>query len=59
MANPSESRKATSFGNGVANVTNDMGITHEEIFGPMLSSVTRDIEEELIVTANATVYAIS
>lgn len=36
-----------------------MDITREEIFGPMLSIVARDIEEELIVTANATVYAIS
>lgn len=41
-----------------AEVTNDMGITRDEIFGPMLSIPTKD-SEEVIVIANATVYSIS
>jgi len=42
-----------------ANVTNDMTIAREEIFGPVLSMLPYDTEEEAIRQANDTVYGLS
>src|SRR5882724_2123798 len=42
-----------------ANVTNDMTIAREEIFGPVLSMLTYDTEENAIHMANDTVYGLS
>ncbi len=42
-----------------ANVTNDMTIAREEIFGPVLSMLTYDTEENAIQMANDTVYGLS
>ncbi len=41
-----------------ANVTNDMTIAREEIFGPVLSILTYRTEEEAIEIANDTVYGL-
>ena len=40
-------------------VTNDMTIAQEEIFGPVLSIIAYDTEEEAIRIANDTVYGLS
>jgi len=42
-----------------ANVTNDMTIAREEIFGPVLSILPYENEEEAIRMANDTVYGLS
>jgi aldehyde dehydrogenase (NAD+) len=42
-----------------ADVTNDMAIAREEIFGPVLSIIPYDSEEEAIAIANDTVYGLS
>jgi aldehyde dehydrogenase (NAD+) len=42
-----------------ANVTNDMTIAREEIFGPVLSILPYDTEEDAIKMANDTVYGLS
>ena len=42
-----------------ANVTNDMTIAREEIFGPVLTMLTYDTEEDAIKMANDTVYGLS
>ena len=42
-----------------ANVTNDMTIAREEIFGPVLAMLPYDSEEEAIAQANDTVYGLS
>jgi aldehyde dehydrogenase (NAD+) len=42
-----------------ANVTNDMTIAREEIFGPVLSILPYDSEEEAIRIANDTPYGLS
>jgi aldehyde dehydrogenase (NAD+) len=42
-----------------ANVTNDMTIAREEIFGPVLTMLPYDTEEEAIRQANDTVYGLS
>jgi aldehyde dehydrogenase (NAD+) len=42
-----------------ANVRNDMTIAQEEIFGPVLSIIPYDDEEEAIQIANDTVYGLS
>lgn len=41
-----------------ANVTNDMAIAQEEIFGPVLSVIPYDTEEEAIEIANQTIYGL-
>ena len=42
-----------------ANVTNDMTIAREEIFGPVLSIIAYDSEDEAIAIANDTPYGLS
>ena len=42
-----------------ANVTNDMTIAREEIFGPVLSILPYDTEEQAIAQANDTPYGLS
>ncbi len=42
-----------------ANVTNDMTIAREEIFGPVLAMLAYDTEEDAIKQANDTVYGLS
>ena len=42
-----------------ANVTNDMTIAREEVFGPVLSILKYESEEEAIQIANDTVYGLS
>ncbi len=42
-----------------ANVTNDMTIAREEIFGPVLAMLPYDTEEEAIRQANDTVYGLA
>ena len=42
-----------------ADVTNDMTIAQEEIFGPVLSIMSFDTEEEAIRIANDTVYGLT
>ncbi|HEY4136641.1 MAG TPA: aldehyde dehydrogenase family protein [Alphaproteobacteria bacterium] len=42
-----------------ADVTQDMAIAREEIFGPVLSMMTYDSEEEAIAIANDTPYGLS
>ncbi|MBL6940124.1 MAG: aldehyde dehydrogenase family protein [Alphaproteobacteria bacterium] len=42
-----------------ANVTNDMTIAREEIFGPVLCMLAYDTEEDAIRMANDTVYGLS
>ncbi|MCV6587155.1 MAG: aldehyde dehydrogenase family protein [Marinibacterium sp.] len=42
-----------------ADVTNDMTIGHEEIFGPVLSIMKFDSEDEAIAMANDTVYGLT
>ncbi|MDD3445815.1 MAG: aldehyde dehydrogenase family protein, partial [Zavarzinia sp.] len=42
-----------------ANVTNDMTIAREEIFGPVLSILPYDTEDDAIRMANDTVYGLS
>ena len=42
-----------------ANVTNDMTIAREEVFGPVLSILKYESEEEAIEIANDTVYGLS
>jgi aldehyde dehydrogenase (NAD+) len=42
-----------------ANVTNDMTIAREEIFGPVLSILPYDTEADAIKQANDTVYGLS
>ncbi len=42
-----------------ANVTNEMTIAREEIFGPVLCMLTYDTEEDAIRMANDTVYGLS
>ncbi|MBS0469866.1 MAG: aldehyde dehydrogenase family protein [Proteobacteria bacterium] len=42
-----------------ANVTNDMTIAREEIFGPVLCMLTYNTEEDAIAMANDTVYGLS
>jgi aldehyde dehydrogenase (NAD+) len=42
-----------------ANVTNDMTIAREEIFGPVLSMIPYESEEEAIAMANDTPYGLS
>ena len=41
------------------NVTNDMTIAAEEIFGPVLSVITFDTQEEAIKIANDTIYGLA
>ena len=41
------------------NVTNDMTIAAEEIFGPVLSIITFDTQEEAIRIANDTIYGLA
>ncbi len=41
------------------NVRNDMRIAQEEIFGPVLSVISYEIEEEAVAIANDTVYGLS
>ncbi|MFZ4860995.1 aldehyde dehydrogenase family protein [Sphingobacterium sp. Mn56C] len=41
------------------NVSSDMSIAKEEIFGPVLSVIAYDTEEEAIAIANDTVYGLS
>jgi len=41
-----------------ANVSNDMTIAQEEIFGPVLSVIPYDSEEEAIEIANSTIYGL-
>jgi 4-guanidinobutyraldehyde dehydrogenase / NAD-dependent aldehyde dehydrogenase len=41
------------------NVTNDMTIAAEEIFGPVLSIITFDTQEEAIAIANDTIYGLA
>ncbi len=41
-----------------ANVSNDMTIARDEIFGPVLSVIPYDPEEEAIEIANATIYGL-
>ena len=41
------------------NVTNDMTIAQEEIFGPVLSIIPVDSEEEAIQVANDTIYGLA
>ena len=42
-----------------ANVTNDMTIAREEVFGPVLSILKYETEEEAIEIANDTVYGLA
>lgn len=42
-----------------ADVTDDMTIAREEIFGPVMSVLDFDTEEEVIARANATAYGLS
>ena len=42
-----------------ANVTNDMTIAREEIFGPVLSILKYDSEEQAIEMANDTEYGLA
>jgi aldehyde dehydrogenase (NAD+) len=42
-----------------ANVTPDMRIAKEEIFGPVISLLTYKTEEEVIAEANNTVYGLA
>jgi len=42
-----------------ADVTNDMTIAREEVFGPVLSIISYRTEEEAIRTANDTIYGLS
>ena len=42
-----------------SNVTNDMTIAQEEIFGPVLSIIPYDTEEEAVQIANDTVYGLA
>jgi aldehyde dehydrogenase (NAD+) len=42
-----------------ADVTNDMTIAREEIFGPVLSIIPFDTEEEAIAIANDTPYGLT
>ncbi len=42
-----------------ANVTNDMTIAREEVFGPVLAMIPFDSEEEAIQIANDTVYGLT
>ncbi len=42
-----------------ANVTNDMTIAREEIFGPVLAMLPYDTEEDAVRMANDTVYGLS
>ncbi|MDC0738913.1 aldehyde dehydrogenase family protein [Cognatishimia sp. SS12] len=42
-----------------ADVTNDMTIAQEEVFGPVLAIIGYDTEEEAIAIANDTVYGLS
>ncbi len=42
-----------------ADVTNDMTIGHEEIFGPVLSIMKFETEEEAVAMANDTVYGLT
>jgi acyl-CoA reductase-like NAD-dependent aldehyde dehydrogenase len=42
-----------------SNVTNDMTIAQEEIFGPVLSILPYDTEDEAIEIANGTVYGLA
>jgi aldehyde dehydrogenase (NAD+) len=42
-----------------SNVTNDMIIAQEEIFGPVLSIIPVDSEEEAIAVANDTIYGLA
>lgn len=41
------------------NVRNDMGIAQEEIFGPVLSVISYETEEEAVAIANDTVYGLA
>ncbi len=42
-----------------SNVTNDMTIAQEEIFGPVLSIIAYDTEDEAIEIANDTIYGLA
>jgi acyl-CoA reductase-like NAD-dependent aldehyde dehydrogenase len=42
-----------------SNVTNDMTIAQEEIFGPVLSIIAYDTEEEAVQIANDTIYGLA
>ena len=42
-----------------SNVTTDMTIAQEEIFGPVLSIIPYDTEEEAVEIANDTVYGLA
>jgi acyl-CoA reductase-like NAD-dependent aldehyde dehydrogenase len=42
-----------------SNVTNDMTIAQEEIFGPVLSIIAYDTEEEAVAIANDTIYGLA
>jgi len=42
-----------------ANVTNDMTIAREEIFGPVLAMLPYDTEQQAIAMANDTIYGLS
>ena len=43
----------------IADVTNDMTIAREEVFGPVLAMIPFDTEEEAIQIANDTVYGLT
>jgi betaine-aldehyde dehydrogenase len=42
-----------------ADVTDDMAIAKEEVFGPLMSVLTFDTEEEVISRANATIFGLA
>ncbi len=42
-----------------SNVTNDMTIAQEEIFGPVLSIIAYDTEDEAVAIANDTIYGLA
>ena len=57
---PRDSTRATSSSPTVfSNVSNDMTIAREEIFGPVLSIIPFDTEEEAIEIANDTHYGLA
>ena len=46
-------------GHGFANVRNDMTIAREEIFGPVLSIIPYEDEDDAVRIANDTVYGLA
>ena len=43
----------------ITDVTNDMRIARQEIFGPMLAAIAFDTEEEALAIANDTIYGLA